>query len=340
MRPVAYLPALLVILALPIFSPCRCAADQVELRSGDVLNGTIKGKDADTLTIELTEEDTLEIPWGMVEMLKTTAPVTIMTTNGEVVIEPLSLTRNGDDDASTVHSVRKLSEVDLINPPDWKTGDAWHAKGIINLSISSQRGNAHTDDIDLDGRLTLRHTRHRVQLMADVENDRVEDVETDNKWLGRADYDNFVTDRTFGNLGVAFENNEAADLKLRSVARAGVGHTLWAEPIDKLEGKLLLNSITERYYNQSDKEYMAVGLEANFAEGVWNDTFIFYTDLDGTMAIDSSNRLLGKAWIGLRIPVSHGLVTSAEVKLEYDSEPADGANKTDQTFRIKLGYAW
>ncbi len=340
MRPLLSLPALLLTLTLPLCTPSQCEADQVGLRSGDVLNGTIKGKDADKLKIELTNEDTLEIPWGMVKTLTTVAPVTIMTTTGEVITEPLALTLDGEDATTSEHMLHKLSDVDLINPPAWKTGDAWHAKGNINFSISSQRGNAHTDDVDLDGRLTLRHTRHRVQLMADIENDRVEDVETDNKWLGRADYDHFVTDRTFGNIGVAFENNEAADLKLRSVARAGAGHTLWAEPIDKLEGKLLLNAITERYYNQSDKEYIAVGLEANFAEGVWNDTFVFYTDLDGTMAIDSSNRLLGKAWIGLRIPVSHGLVTSAEMKLEYDSDPAEGANRTDQTFRIKLGYAW
>ena len=315
-------------------------ADELTLTNGDTLHGTITKNRGDTLTFEIEGADKVDLPWDSLTALRSDAEITVITTNGAVITAPLVLALAPHATADSSDTPQRLAEIKSINPPAWETGEGWHASGMLNFSVTSQRGNANTDDIDLDGRLTLRRRRHRAQLLADLENDRAEDVDTDNKWLATADYDHFVTTTTFGNLGISFENNEAADLELRSLIRAGIGHALWTEPVDKLEGKLLFNYITETYYTQADREYTALGLEANLAQGFWKDAVIFYTDLNGTVAMESSNRLLGKAWIGARIPISHGLITSVEVKLEYDSDPAEGANNTDHTYRIKLGYAW
>jgi hypothetical protein len=314
--------------------------DEVTLQNGDTLHGTVAKKHDDTLSFKLDGDGELQIPWNSIIALRTDEPITIITTNGNVITAPLSLTLDPRPQQLAATTPRLLREIDLIDPPAWRTGDGWHATGMLNFSISSQRGNNHSDDIDLDGRLILHRQRHRAQILADLENDRIEDVETSNKWLASADYDHFVSDHTFANLGTAFENNEAADLKLRSLIRIGLGHALIKQPVSKLEGKLLLNGITESYYISESQEYLAVGFEANLAKGLWEDTLVLYADLAGNVDVESPNRLLGKAWVGVRIPIRNGLMTSAEMKLEHDSQPAVDAARTDHTYRIKLGYAW
>jgi hypothetical protein len=39
-------------------------------------------------------------------------------------------------------------------------------------------------------------------------------------------------------------------------------------------------------------------------------------------------------------PLQSGIIASAEVELEYDSQPNTGDNKTDTTYRLKIGYQW
>jgi hypothetical protein len=332
--------SLLIALTVAAVGLTAARSDEVTLQNGDTLHGTVDKKSDDTLSFKLDCDGEVEIPWSSIIALRTEEPITVITTNGNVITAPLSLTLDPRPQQLAGTPPRLLREIDLIAPPAWRTGDGWHATGMLNLSISSQRGNNHSDDIDLDGRLTLRRQRHRAQILADLENDRIEDVDTSNKWLASADYDHFISEHTFANLGATFENNEAADLKLRSLIRIGLGHALIKQPVSKLEGKLLLNGITESYYISESQDYIAVGFETNLAKGLWEDTLVLYADLSGNVDVESPHRILGKAWVGVRIPIRNGLMTSAEVKLEHDSEPAAGADRTDHTYRIKLGYAW
>jgi hypothetical protein len=332
--------SLLIALTVAAVTITPSRGDEVTLQNGDTLHGSVAKKHDDTLSFKLDGDGELQIPWNSIIALRTDEPITIITTNGNVITAPLSLTLDSPPQQLSGMTPRLLREIDLINPPAWRTDDGWYTTGMLNISILSQRGNSHSDDIDLDGRLTLRHQRHRAQLLAEVENDRIEDVATDNKWLASADYDHFISEHTFANLGSTFENNQAADLKLRSLIRIGLGHSLIKQSVSKLEGKLVLNGINEAYYLAKNQQYIAVGLEVNLAKGLLQDSLVLYADLSGNVDVEAPNRLLGKSWIGVRIPNRNGLMTSAEIKTEYDSEPAAGAERTDQIYRIKLGYAW
>ena len=60
----------------------------------------------------------------------------------------------------------------------------------------------------------------------------------------------------------------------------------------------------------------------------------------GFASANSSNKNLWRSWTGVRVPLIVGLVGSFEYEVDYDSNPAVEALTTDQTFRLKLGYAW
>ena len=40
------------------------------------------------------------------------------------------------------------------------------------------------------------------------------------------------------------------------------------------------------------------------------------------------------------MPIGWGINTAGEVVVEYDSDPAEDADKTDTTYKMKLGYEW
>ena len=57
-------------------------------------------------------------------------------------------------------------------------------------------------------------------------------------------------------------------------------------------------------------------------------------------AANESGKYLWRSWTGLRAPMFAGFVAGIEYEIDYDSEPAVRTDKTDTTFRLKLGYEW
>ena len=128
-------------------------ADQIVMKNGDRVTGSIVKKDATTLTIKTVHFGTVTLPWAQVESVKSDAPLTVVLPNNKSVEGTIS--SSGDKivvaEKSTQETVPPADIVALRNADEQKAylrylkprlTDLWVVTG--NIGIAGTTGNAET----------------------------------------------------------------------------------------------------------------------------------------------------------------------------------------------------
>jgi putative salt-induced outer membrane protein YdiY len=152
-------------------------------------------------------------------------------------------------------------------------------------------------------------------------------------------YDHFVSKKLFYGATLGFEHDRFADLQLRTTIGPLVGYEFYdskAMNLDIAGGPIY---VKENYYNAVNDEYAALGWQLNFDRFI-TDSIQFYHRHNGLLSIEDTEDFAWDSWTGLRFPIYAGIVASTEVKIEYDGGAQKGVDKTDTTYRVKLGYQW
>ena len=148
---VNYLRALAVISVL--LAPAY-AADQVVLKNGDILTGTILKKDGATLTLKSEFLGEVHMPWSAVRSLKSDQKMTVTLPEGETAVgavqttgEELQVVTPGAPKSAPLSGV-----VTLRNPAEQQSWEhlehprlyeSW--AGFFDIGLALARGNARTD---------------------------------------------------------------------------------------------------------------------------------------------------------------------------------------------------
>ena len=137
-----------------------------------------------------------------------------------------------------------------------------------------------------------------------------------------------------------FEHDEFADLNLRTTAGPSVGYQFFeSRPLNlKAEAGVILANAN--YSTESDSNYWGAGWHISFDKYIVSDHLQLYHEQFGLLGTEDTDNLLWKFWTGLRVPLFGGFVVSGEARFSYDSDPAEDTETTQETYRLKLGYAW
>src|SRR5262249_20291922 len=140
---------------LLLFSIAALAADQVVLKNGDTLTGTIVKKDGKKLTFKSEFLGEVTMPWDAVKSLKSDEALTVVLPGGLVTAGKISTA--GDDLSVAAPAGSKtapLAAIDAIRNPDeqhsWerlqhpRILELW--TGFFDLGFAMARGNARTDN--------------------------------------------------------------------------------------------------------------------------------------------------------------------------------------------------
>ena len=65
-----------------------------------------------------------------------------------------------------------------------------------------------------------------------------------------------------------------------------------------------------------------------------------YFDQIGIWNVDETSDLIVNSTFGLGFPLLFGFEAAAEIILEYDSGAVEGIEELDETYNLRLGYAW
>jgi putative salt-induced outer membrane protein YdiY len=101
-----------------------------------------------------------------------------------------------------------------------------------------------------------------------------------------------------------------------------------------------INYVDEDFIDAEDDDYWALGWHVNFDRFLVPDRIQFYHRHNGLQDFGDSGNLVINSWTGFRFPIYMGIVASTEAEIEYDGGAPDDVDKTDKTYRVKLGYQW
>ena len=216
-------------------------ADQVSLKNGDRLTGTIVKSDAKTLVLKTEAAGDVTFQWAAIDTITSTQPLHVGLAGGQMVVGPVA-TKDGQILVTTatagvvtaakdsVQVIRSDSEeaaydaaMERLQHPH--LGDFW--SGTLDTGLSLTRGNSATLSYTLAGRAVRQTDRDKITVYASAVYGK-NDTTTPSQVIAhqitggvRADI-NFRP-RWFAFAATDFNSNALQNLNLQNVIDGGIG---------------------------------------------------------------------------------------------------------------------
>lgn len=308
---------LFAVLVLFVVSPGF--ADELRLKSGDRVSGTVLSLNEGTLRFE-TPHGHLTVDWAEVTGLTVDEAIVIQTATGEI-----TTVNGGTIDISTVAAISRPE------PPIIWSGGA-------NLGFLASSGNTDVNSLRADAELVARARANRYTVSALV--NRAEDSgrETARNWTASGRYDRFLTKRLYVNGSAIFTNDAFRDLDLRTALGVGLGYQLLDTPRARLSAEAGLGWVNEDFVLAEDDSYTALRESARLDVFLLPDRVAFFHQHDGYFGVTGDDNLFFKMQNGVRLSIVAGFVMTAQIDLDYDRSPAPGRRSSDRTFALTFGY--
>jgi hypothetical protein len=318
-------------------------ADEVTIRNGDRLTGEVIRQDADVLQLKTTYAGTLKIQWTEVREVVLDEPSTVLL-DDETVLEVRAVSR--DEDRLTLRQeppsrpvTVEASRVKVIEPEPWELGKGYKLNGGVNFSIENEKGNSEKEELDLDFNVDYRRRSDRLDSRGELEYDTTRGLRSTDNWTWLNNYNRMFT-KWYASGFFSLKHDRFADLRLRYLVGPGLGYRFFESTSVNLRAEAGIYYLKDDFYDQPDEDFWGPAWYLDYDQQIWKKRMQLYHRQLGFGAADRSGKYLWRSWTGVRVPLIVGLIGSFEYEIDYDSEPAVEALTTDQTFRLKLGYAW
>ncbi|MGA7794377.1 MAG: DUF481 domain-containing protein [Candidatus Acidiferrales bacterium] len=232
--------SLFLLMTMVLFCPA-VFADQVSLKNGDRLTGTIVKSDAKTLVLKTEAAGDVTFQWAAIDSITSTQPLHVGLAGGQMVVGPVA-TKDGQILVTTqtagvvtaakdsVQVIRSDSEeavydaaMERLQHPH--LGDFW--SGTLDTGLSLTRGNSATLSYNLAGRAVRQTDRDKITAYATAVYGK-NDTTTPSQVIAhqitggvRADI-NFRA-RWFAFAATDFNSNALQNLNLQNVVDGGIG---------------------------------------------------------------------------------------------------------------------
>ena len=353
MRSIQQAVLLIVILAPAVF------ADQVTLKNGDRLTGTIISSDTKALVLKTDYADAVTIKWDFVQKIESSQPLYVGTKGGQVIVGPVTTSDSKlavATKASGSVAVDKADVTSLRNPDEEKKteaalqrlqhpglADLW--AGTLDTGLGLVRGNSESTTFTFGLNAVRASTRDKISLytVSGFSRSAVNGVTstTAQSIAGGVRYDLNVSNKAFGFGTVDLFNDRFQDLDLRTVIGAGGGyHAIKSKQttFDVLLGGTFDREFFSTFNRSSAEVLVGETLTHKFlASSAINETVFFYPNMSSTG--------------NYRTTISMGLTTRLTKLLSwqtsfndyYLSDPPPGKKTNDLLFssgiRLSFGNA-
>lgn len=314
----------ILLLLLP-FAPALLA-DQVVLKNGDTITGSIIKKDGGKLTIKSEFLGDVTMPWSAVQSIRSDETLTVELPNNERVAG--KVITSGDalqvTTPSGPRSIPLAQAGDIRNPAEQATWERLQHPGILQLwtgffdtGFAMARGNARTDTLTTNFNATraTRTDKLTVTFSQIYGTARVSGLTSTiaSALHGGWSYDRNVTNRMFVSVMNSYDHDRFLDLDLRFVAGLGAGYNAIKRPN---------TSLTINGGADYARENFIAGVSRNSAELNFGDDFVhkfspttnvtqsfrFFPNLsyvgDYRMNFDLSAVTAIKKWLGWHVTAS------------------------------------
>lgn len=317
--------------------------DEIVLKSGSKIIGTVTGSRDGVISVETDFAGTLEIGLDKIASAKTRGPVVIQLANETVLPEQplviqdeklISATQTGPEEAYA------LDEVLLVNPEPWELGQGYWWRGVVSLAVAAQRGNTDTDELDYSLESIWRSKQDRYTLRYNGERDKTNDETTVEKWFAQGKYDYFFNGPNYGGIQGSAEHDKFTDLDLRWLIGPYLGRQFYEDPAFTLSAELGASYVDEDFIEAEDQDYVAANWAVNASSDYLGGDSRLYLDHRGIVSMDDASDYILNTILGLAFPLLWDFEAAAEIQLDYDNGAVEGVEELDQTYRFRVGYTW
>ena len=347
-------------------------ADQITLKNGDRLTGTVVKGDGKTLVVHTEAAGDVTVQFSAIQEIKTDQELHVSLKDGKTAVGPVTTTDGKMEVATKADGMLEVSKEDVTlirNDAEQAAYDKSLHPGLrhgwtggANVGFSVARGNSQTENLAVAFNAVHASLNDKITLYAssiDTKNDLATPSTVANLETGGLRYDRNVNPRLFAFGGADFMSNALQDLDLRAVYSGGFGfHAIKSDRtmLNILGG---INYTHETYSNGAEVPptppsvtptgaYQSYGVTNRFAaltlgeelnqklgkSTVITHNLYFYPDLQQT------GQYRGTFNLGTVTKISKWLGWQNQFGDIYVSNPPIGAKKNDVLFTTGLNFSF
>jgi putative salt-induced outer membrane protein YdiY len=212
-------------------------ADQITLKNGDRLTGTVVKSDGKTVVLHTEFAGDVTVQFSAITELTTEKPLhvalkngqtvvgSISTSDGKIAVEPASgapVEAPKDSVVAIRNDADQLAYEKSLNPG---LLDGWTGAAVVGFSLTG--GNSETENLSLAFNAARTTKADKLSLYVNAiygTNQLSTPSTTANTENGGIRYDRNINPRAFGFVAADFSSNALQDLNLRSVGSVGLGY--------------------------------------------------------------------------------------------------------------------
>lgn len=324
-----------VVAAVLLLAVSPLHADQIELKNGDRLSGTIVKYTGETLVFTTPYSKEIPIAWAEVQAVSTDEPYWVKLSSGEYV--SARFVSHGDGvhlESEKVEGTGPLALADVVSigvPP----GARWGAD--VKVAVNGSQGNTETFAFGAAAEAVRETDDDRLRFGGSMARESKDSDDTVKNSRGYGYYDYHLG--AHWDLGgfVTLEYDHFKDLDLRTTVGAGPGYRFIDNKIMLFKVRAGLAYVNENFKNDPDRDYASAVVGDEFRWTI-SEAQSFYQLLDVYPSLADAKDLLLHAEVGFRQSLMKSLFVELALVDDYDNDPPDDRKKNDFKYLVQLGY--
>ncbi len=340
------LAAILPAAALLLFA-APAVADVVVLKDGTRITGTIVSLVDGKMTVNSPAVGEVKVDVAEVDTFGSTEPLDLRLTDGSAVSRTVDEQVAGSGRVALEPNLLMpgqtlgVADVKQINPPAAALTGSIAAGGLF------VRGNTQTDSLNLNVALAYTTEQDKVTFAGSYlygrTRDRATGVETStaDNWQIEARNDYSITKPLYFFADLQLRKDRISDLDLRVVPSGGLGYIFVNDPNDvTFSTEAGIAWVYEQYTNATPtREDVSLHLAYHLTKK-FNDKVSVFHDLEYLPSVENGRNFIVNTDLGVHAKLTKHFFTEAKVTLDFDSRPANGAEKTNVFYSIGVGYTF
>jgi putative salt-induced outer membrane protein YdiY len=315
-------------------------ADEVRLENGSRIKGKVVRLEDGLLFFKIEYADEAKVDWKKVIYLNTDDPVRVILQDGSSR-EVRTFTRETGVEKRQTDEADATADIEITEVEGIETKPKPRVKVIarVNAGVNLERGNTDKDEIHVDAEMIARTTKHRVTVGGEVNRDNADGDPSARNWRAYGKYDYFLTKKWFLYALTLLENDDFADLDLRTTLGGGAGHQFFESDELNLMLSAGLSYVQEDFIVAEDDDFSAAQWIIRYDQYFFEKVVQLFHNSNGFISFEDSNKWLINTSQGLRFPIYKGLQFTLQYDYDYDNQPSPEAiSKWDSKLLFLLGY--
>lgn len=335
------------ILICIVLSGTPLGADQVFLKNGDRLSGTIVRLTDGKLVLKSDLAGEITVPLANVQTLASDEPLEVHLKDGTVLNQKVAVAEPNAFAIQEGQTLRAqtfpLSDLVSINPPA-KPKPKW--TGSVSAALTSTHGNTNTEAISASVDVSKRTEKDRTTVGLDYakatqqDRDTKEDETIEDWWRAVGKYDYFFSKKFFAFVEGRYEKDSVAELDRRVVVGTGGGYQ-WVESEEmNFSTQAGVASLYEKFDNETDSN-SELSMQAGYSfDKKITEGMKFIHNLTYYPAFDKFSDYYLTTTAEVRAALIKNMFANFKVIFNYDTTPAIGQGSTDVKYLFGLGLTF